>query len=174
MKSYAGIGSRTISKDEHEVILKISSFLNKEYVVYSGNADGSDISFQDGSCNNCVLFLPWNNFNNDKYNINNSLDSFVVGDTKEAIESLEKYHPNHLYLKRGAKLLLARNYHQIFGYENYKKVSFVICCADEDKKGNVKGGTGQAVRVAKDNDIRVFNIRNANWEKELNHFLNKG
>jgi hypothetical protein len=171
VKSYAGIGSRSISKEEYKTILSISSYLKEDYIVYSGNAEGSDISFQEGSQGKCVLYLPWKNFNTENYNINKSLDSFIVGETKEGIASLEKYHPNPLYLKRGARLLMSRNYHQIFGYEKYPKVSFVLCCADEDKYGNVKGGTGQAVRIAKDNNVPVFNIRNKNWKKELDFFL---
>lgn len=45
MKSYAGIGSRDITPQEVLDIYKIANLL-KGYTLYSGNADGADISFQ--------------------------------------------------------------------------------------------------------------------------------
>ena len=57
---------------------------------------------------------------------------------------------------------MARNYFQVHGDPpHYPMVDFVVCCADRDLKDpkKVKGGTGQAVRMATKRGIPVFNIR---------------
>jgi hypothetical protein len=170
MLSYAGIGSRTITKDEEETIHKIADKLSKKFVLYSGNAPGSDQAFQNGSNGKCVLFLPWASFESDKYDFYKALDFFDVGKSEEGMKSIEKYHPNP-HLKYGAKLCLARNYHQIHGYKMYPRVSFVICCADEDDKGNILGGTGFACRIAKELSIPIINIRQKDWKTRLSDVI---
>ena len=56
MKYYAGIGTREITDKETTLILNLAKLMaKKDWVVYSGNADGSDITFQKGSDGKCVL-----------------------------------------------------------------------------------------------------------------------
>lgn len=141
--------------------------MNKlNYVLYSGNANGSDVAFQEGSDGKCVIMLPWSGFNEDEYDYEFSRDYFVIGDEKEGIESVDKYHPNPSALKRGAKALMARNYYQINGYRKYPRVSLVVCCTDV-KYGKVQGGTGQAVRIAEDLGIPIINIRADGWKDKF-------
>ncbi len=64
--------------------------------------------------------------------------------------------------------MMARNWHQIVGYDSYPPVSFVVCCANESN-GEVIGGTGQACRIAKDFNIPIFNIRNG-WDNQKEAF----
>lgn len=169
MISYAGIGSRRITEKETSLIKKIAKKLSDlGFVVYSGNAEGADISFQLGSEKNCVLMLPWEKFNTKEYDISNCIESLVVGKSKEALDTVKNYHPAPENLSYGGKLMMARNWHQIVGYEKYPQVSFVICCSDENN-GEVIGGTGQAVRIAKEKNIPVFNIRN-NWDERKDEF----
>lgn len=171
MISYAGIGSRDISSDEECLIMKIANKLSSlGIIVYSGNAEGSDIAFQSGSNGNCVIMLPWLNFNKNEYDVKKSLAYFDLGDTKEGNFNAEKHHPNFKNLSQGAKRMMSRNYHQVIGYDIYPKVSFIVCCADEDEYG-VKGGTGQACRIAKYNKIPIFNIRNG-WDNQKEEFSN--
>lgn len=175
MISYAGIGSRTITIDEATAIQRVASKLSSiGYTLYSGNAPGSDINFQIGSNSNCVLYLPWKDFNTKDYDVNKSIDRCVVGDTKEGLESVINFHPSPKGLSRGGKSLMCRNYHQVMGYKAYPVVSFVLCCANykvvEDKM-QVEGGTGQAVRIANTKGIPVFNIRKPNWLNELKDLI---
>jgi len=58
---------------------------------------------------------------------------------------------------------MARNYRQIMGVGKYPMVKCVICCANPTKDG-VKGGTGQAVRIAKSISVPVFNVRDPMWK----------
>jgi hypothetical protein len=173
MISYAGIGSRRITEQEEQLIIKISGKLaDSGMVVYSGNADGADISFQKGSGGKCVLMLPWTKFNTKKYDVMNSLARFSLGKSPDGLVAIDKYHPSPASLTFGGRSMMARNFHQIMGYDVYPKVSFVVCCSDRDENKNVIGGTGQACRIAIDNGIPVFNIRDENWNVPFVTFLN--
>jgi len=92
MLTYAGIGSRNISSHEQKEILGIAHKLSKKFVCYSGNANGADITFQTGSDNRCVIFMPWEQFNVANYNIEASLESYIVEDEK-SLASVDQYHP---------------------------------------------------------------------------------
>jgi hypothetical protein len=165
--SYAGIGSRKINKKEESRITRISRQLSEIGVIlYSGNADGADMTFQRASKGQCVVMLPWNSFNADKYNLKeDTLASYDMGGSKIGSKYTLKFHPNPAALSRGAKLLMNRNAHQILGVDGteYKHVDFVVCCADVDKYGKVQGGTGHAVRIATSLKIPVINIRCDDW-----------
>jgi len=172
MIAYAGIGSRKISSEEEQLIIKIATKLSTAgIVVYSGNAEGSDISFQKGSGGKCVLLLPWKMFNTKRYDVAQSIANIDVGETSEGKLSISKYHPNPSALSFGGRCMMARNWHQIMGYEEYPKVSFVVCCAGRDYDGNIVGGTGQACRIAEEHGIPIFNIRDKDWRGLFVKFL---
>lgn len=169
MRTYAGIGSRDITEEERQVIKELAQKLRKKYVCLTGNADGADAAFRDGADGLCVLILPWKNFN--KAKDHKVLDIFVLGDGKEGLEAIQEFHPVPHKLSHGAKACIARNFYQIAGYDKYPEVSFVVCCSNSDGQGGVWGGTGHAVRIAKDRNIPFFNIREEGWRGKLNEFL---
>lgn len=172
MRAYAGIGSRKLSAPEQTVIYKLSAQLSHKFVVYSGNANGADITFQRGSGSNCIVFLPYYKFNINEYDAwKHSIDCFVVGESEEGIKAANELHPAPHNLNWKSMPMMARNYHQIMGYKQYPIVEFVVCCADRDKHGNIIGGTGQACRIADREGIPVINIRDKNWNDELNKCL---
>ena len=70
-----------------------------------------------------------------------------------AFEIASKYHPRWNYLSQGAKFLQARNSHQILGWDLNTPSDFVICWT---KGGKGQGGTGQALRLARDYNIPIF------------------
>lgn len=168
MMYYTGIGSREITGEEAHKIRVISKKLSSKYIVYSGNAEGSDITFQEGSGGKCVIFLPWLSFNTDVYNINNSIAYFDVGNTTVGKEYAMKHHDSYGTLTQGGKRLMCRNSHQILGYKDYPRTSFVVYCAKEIG-GVPKGGTAQAVKIARSLGIPTFNIRNNEIEKLSNY-----
>ena len=168
IKAYAGIGSRDISDSERRNIIIIAKILAKsDYILYSGNASGSDIAFQEGSGGKCVVMLPWDGFNIEEYDYSYSRDYFVLGSSKMGLESVDKFHPNPPALSRGMRGLMARNYHQVAGYKEYPRVSLVVCCASVQRTGGVSGGTGQAVRIAQSMHVPVINIREYGWRDKL-------
>jgi hypothetical protein len=167
--SYAGIGSREVTLGELLDIANISKLLaNMNFLLYSGNAPGSDIAFQKGSNGKCVVYVPWDGFEIANYNYKTEARKhFVMGRSEAGLASILKYHPNPASLSTGGKALMARNWHQINGVPpEFPKVHFVVVCATPTKKG-VDGGSGQAIRIAEDLNIPVVNIRMEGWRPYL-------
>lgn len=165
---YTGIGSRETPQEVLDSFMRIARYLStKEYVLRSGGADGADLAFERG-CDmvngNKEVYLPWKGFNNSKSNL-------IVSEGK-AFEIAAKYHPYWHNLKEGAKKLQARNSHQVLGRDLNTPSSFVICWT---KGGKDLGGTVQAIRIARDNGIKVFNAGGYDtvreFEKDLAKYL---
>jgi hypothetical protein len=163
LNTYAGIGSRDISLKEQKIIHHISDYMfHLGYVLYSGHSDGSDISFEEICQGFGISFLPWDGFN--KQLIFNTIKISDI--SNDAYDSVSKFHPNPNALKQGALKLMARNYQQICGIFDLPIVDFVIFCANE-KNGNVLGGTGQAIRIAKSFGVPCINIRTKDWKEQI-------
>jgi hypothetical protein len=158
IKAYAGIGSREVSVREASEINQLADELSQQdWFVYSGHAKGSDYAFEYGAARDkSVIWLPWEGFNG----FVESDHAYVVGDNEEAQASVDTYHPSPRSLNKESRAFMARNYYQIMGDgKDWPMVSFVVCCSDPSGDGGVKGGTGQAVRIAMDKNIPVFNLR---------------
>lgn len=147
-KIYTGIGSRRTPKDVLRFMKTFAIFLGgKAAILRSGGADGADTAFENG----CLfvngkkeIYLPWKNFNNNKskfYNISN-----------EAIKIAKEFHPAWNKLSDGAKKLHSRNVYQVLGYNLNTPTDFVICWSDG------KGGTEQALRIARHYRIKIYNL----------------
>ena len=161
---YAGIGSRETPQEFLKLFTKVATYLSKKgYILRSGGANGSDLAFEKGVQNNLKeIYLPWNGFNG-------STSKLVVSD-KRAFEIAEKYHPYWYNLKQGAKKLQARNSHQVLGLDLNTPSSFIICWT---KGGKMVGGTLQALRMAKDYNIPIFNCGKYNDVLECANDLKK-
>jgi len=149
-KIYAGIGSRKTPS----VILKrmelIGGALNSlGFVLRSGAADGADAAFEKGAKKKKEIYLPWKGFNNH--------DSDLFNVSGEALKIGEKYHPGWASLTSSVRKLIARNGYQVLGEKLDNPADFIICYTQGGKE---VGGTSQAIRIAKDYDIPVFNIWN--------------
>ena len=108
---------------------------------------GADIAFELGAGEIKEIFLPWKGFNN-------SENSFIDIPQK-AYDIAEKFHPAWNNLKDYVKTLHARNSLIVLGKDLETPADFVICWT---KKGNIVGGTGQALRIAKMHEIPIFNL----------------
>ncbi len=130
------------------------------WILRSGGACGSDIAFEDGCDRACGLkeiFLPWAMFND-------NVSSFITPSV-EAHDLARRIHPSYSKLGPAAKLLLARNMHQILGPSLDTPVRFVICytqdsCEHYSNYTATTGGTGSAIALASKYFIPVFNIHN--------------
>lgn len=144
---YAGIGSRETPLEIKEKIKIIVEYLNSmDCVLRSGGAPGADEYFEEYAKHK-EIYLPWRNFNGN--------DSPLYKPSKESFEMTMKYHPNWYRLSVGARRLMARNCHQILGEDLKTPVNFVICWT---KDGGKTGGTGQAMRIADDLNIPIYNL----------------
>jgi len=95
----------------------------------------------------------------------------VIGNREMKV--MEEIHPNPSALKSGGKKLMARNTNQIFGENLDTPVDFVLFYAEETSNPlRPKGGTGQAVEMARRKGIPTINMANPNWREELDKVLN--
>ena len=149
--TYAGIGSR----ETPETILTLMKMIARHaalanITLRSGGAGGADLAFEEG-CDSAngekEIYIPWKGFNGSTSNLYNIHPL--------AFDYVKKYHPNPSALSQGALKLHARNTSQILGKDLNSKSTFVVCYT---KGGKGQGGTGQALRIAKDNNIPIFDL----------------
>ena len=149
-KYYSGIGSRSTPPEILDKMRDIAKYLaGKEYTLRSGGADGADEAFEFG-CDlvdsDKQIFLPWKNFNG---NPSPLLFSKINWDLAE------KFHPKWDNLSLPVRQLIARNSAQILGLAHDEPSKFVLCWTEG---GKMVGGTSQALRIAKDYNIPIFNF----------------
>lgn len=100
------------------------------------------------------VYLPWKGFNKNIKSEHIELDS-----PKEwAFDMAKEFHPNWYACKWGAKALHARNTHQVLGAATEGPKSDIIICWTKDGKG--QGGTGQALRIANNFNIPIYDLGN--------------
>jgi len=156
-KFYAGIGSRDTPKHIRSEMTELAGHLEKlGYCLRSGNARGADQAFALGVEKNAQIWLPFDSFEREfRRDIKPNHDyRFVSGYDVEALTSVDRYHPSPESLMEAGRSFMARNYRQVIGKDEPNS-KFVICwtiC------GKVAGGTGQAIRIAKDFKIPVINM----------------
>ena len=120
-------------------------------VLRSGGADGADSAFERGCFKAggvAEIYLPWQRFNG-------SNSSLILKENDGAYEIARKFHPRFDALSQGAQKLQARNSYQVLGYDLSTPADFVLCWT---KKGFGKGGTGQAIRLARHHSIPILDF----------------
>jgi len=145
---YAGIGSRETPAEILKMFSSLAKYLGEQgHILRSGGASGADQAFERGcDAGNGIkeIYLPWKGF--EKSN------SSLVVEPGIAYEIAEKFHPAWSRLSDGAKKLQARNSHQVLGADCKHPADFIICWTSGGEGG---GGTGQALRIAKEFNIPI-------------------
>lgn len=160
-RCYAGIGSRSTPEDVLVLMEATAHRLGRDgWTLRSGGADGADSAFERGAMRAMDLdllepwpevYLPWPNFNGRP----DGPDAMVP--QHEAFNVASRHHPAWHRLSPWAKMLHARNVHQILGGDvNRPRLSAFVACWTPDGKGG--GGTGQALRVAKSHGVPIFDL----------------
>lgn len=148
---YTGVGSRSTPA---EVLLLMTAFSKKSmaagWILRSGAAKGADTAFEKGAGFAKEIFIPWKSFSNDS-------DHVLVGDYPEAEKLAAAAHPAWHRCSPAAKLLHTRNACQVLGYNLKTPSKFLLCWAPPTKDG-VEGGTNTAWQIAKQHNIRCFNL----------------
>lgn len=157
---YAGIGSRKTPDYILDLMEAVARKLRKDRMILrSGHAPRADQAFERGAGADAQIFLPWPSFEQD---VQIDPKAFVLVEPNlHAADIAANFHPVWDSLSRGARLLHARNAHQILGPEPSARptpVEFVLCWTPE---GKPSGGTGQAIRIAEDRGIPIWNLANA-------------
>jgi hypothetical protein len=144
---------------------EVARFLSTAYTLRTGGASGADSAFIRGSNDNTEIYVPKNGFNG-FYKENNK--NVIIEIPEEAFTMAEKYHPAYSQLSPFVKRLMARNCMQIFGKTLDNPVDFVICYTND---GKFSGGTGQALRLAYDHKIKIYNLYNKEDFQKINRML---
>lgn len=148
---YAGIGARDTPSSILEAMGRAATSMAKAgLTLRSGGAEGADESFEHG-CDlgggNKEIFLPWQGFRKNS--------SPLFGTTREARLLAKEFHPNWANVSCSGRDFHGRNVYQILGQDLNTPSAFVICWTAD---GKVKGGTGQALRMAEHFKIPIFNL----------------
>lgn len=162
-RPYTGIGSRETPRHILQIMTQIAVTLyDIGYTLRSGAAPGADEHFELGS-HRSEIYLPWRGFNGHS--------SQLCSISNAAMELAASYHPAWDRCSLGAKKLHARNGYQILGSNLDSPSLFVICWT---KDGRASGGTGQALRIAADHSIPIYNLQHddgKHWNERLYRFL---
>jgi hypothetical protein len=163
-KIYAGIGSRACPPEKlHECMLYAMKLAILGYTLRSGGAEGCDQGFEVGCTLNYgqkEIYLPWKDFNKNKSPLYDVCD--------DALKMAERFHPNWKRLTEPVRKLMARNCYQVMGKDLKTPVDFIVCWTEN---AEVKGGTAQALRIAQEYNIRVYNIADPRQQNGLDSFI---
>lgn len=159
MHWYAGIGSRRTPPEVAERMTRAAMRLEAlGFGLRSGAAQGADAAFEAGVSNPQAkqIFLPWKGFNGHGSGLHTI--------SKEAMEMSMRIHPAFDSLSPPARKLMARNVYQILGANLSDPVLFVLCwtpdgCESGQERQRTSGGTGQAIALASNCGIPVFNLQ---------------
>ena len=165
---YAGIGARPLDRDNptgvpDDVAAKMSNIghllAEKGWGLRSGGAAGSDAAFEEGArraANPALqIFLPREYFNGRRINNREYLGDLSPELREESIELAQRVHPYGRRLSGFALEAMARNGFQILGPDLRSPSKAAICYTD---KGEILGGTGQAIRLCAEKGVPVINL----------------
>lgn len=176
---YTGIGSRQTPLETLAYMRFLAIKLAREgWTLRSGGAKGADSAFEE-ACDDAGgrkrIYLPWSGFNGrkDGVRVGDSLGkaAVVYGAGPQAMRIAEKFHPAWDRLSEAAKRLHARNVYQVIGANiptTLVPSEFVVCWTPGGKGG---GGTGQAIRIAREYDVPVFDLAKPKHVDVLSDFL---
>lgn len=144
---YAGIGARDTPEEALSAMNKLSAWLGSlGLVLRSGGADGADSAFEVNAPESEIM-LPWQHFNG------HQSQNFHPSEEAQQIASV--VHWNWENCKPAVKNLHGRNAQILLGSNLDKPVKFVVCWTEDGKD---KGGTGVAIRIARQHKIPIFNL----------------
>jgi hypothetical protein len=154
MTCYAGIGARATPLEVLDDMRRLAGALaDRNYTLRSGGALGADIAFETGARaagGKVEVFLPWAGYNDNR--------TPAQAPPAAAYQIAERLHPAWHRLRRGGRTMMARNVQIILGPQLDTPVRFVICWTPGAQAG---GGTGQAIRLANNHAIPVFDLADA-------------
>ena len=163
---YTGIGSRDITEDEGYKATTFATYMRKiGLTLYTGDALGGDEHFHKGAGAESVIWTPYDR-QSGMPGIHFNAGASAVG-RKWIVDAHP--NPNAVLGKVRMEPYLIRDAHQVVGMPpEYPQTLFVVYIATwVGGISIVKGGTGQAVRIATKLGIPTFNLR----EKTLSEVL---
>lgn len=182
-----GIGSRETPEIELVLLSKIGREAEKRGMRgRSGGAGGADLAFERGFTDpkNIDVIFPWRGFL-PKDMTEQDVTAYLGRERPKqgpgapvllewkmrakAEELAAKYHPAWEKCSQGARALHSRNMPQVLGLQLNNKTDVVVAWTVD---GKATGGTGQAIRIAKDLGMPVANLKNPDERKIVLEVLN--
>lgn len=170
-----GIGARKTPEDILRHMTKIGRALEEiGAILRSGGAAGADLAFEAGFRNPmaCEIFHPYNGFKpkigNKEIDVTRALGRkrpthgagspiVLTGDMYRQAEAIaEATHPRWDKCTKWARQMHTRNIPQIIGATLTRTTDLVICWTED---GRASGGTGQAMRYAERNNVKIINLK---------------
>jgi hypothetical protein len=163
---YAGIGSRKIPQEIADIMEELGFRLAKKgFILRSGASPGADTAFELGvvrAKGKFEIYLPWENFGKRKGRGYYNTEELVNYST--ASKLAEDYHPDFYGLNEEGQKLIIRDTYQVLGYDLHTPCRFLVCwtedaCISAEQRSSRTGGTGQAITIASNLAIPIYNIR---------------
>lgn len=188
---YAGIGSRETPVPMLEIMWRVAWLLARQgWLLRSGGAPGADTAFDQGAIaggGRREIYLPHGGFFSDLRPAGPLTDpSYIVPQNRfsqdlvdRAYHLASEYHPGWIGLVDSHRDLMMRNVFQILGPDLNTPVQMAVCYAKgsvidaRDRVVDVRGGTGQAVRVAADHPVITYNLALPDHLQAIQAFLDR-
>ncbi len=176
---YAGVGSRRTPDDILTLMKQLAEKLEREgWVLRTGGAEGADSAFDEGvdDKRNREIYLPGPGFNKHTADETGVYNIEEFDNKGKAYEIARKYHPKFDTLFEFAQKLMARNSYQVLGKNLASPVKFLVCwtpdgCSSAEERAKRTGGTGQAIAVACNYDIPVFNLQLPEHRERIRDYI---
>lgn len=176
MPFYTGVGSRKCPEDIIALMQRFATYMAKRgYTLRSGAAEGADTAFETG----CIeaggsmrIYMPSSGWQGRPRK-----DPYVVPDFDKAAV-LASEHPAWNYLSDFVQRLHARNVNQVLGDNLQEPSDFLVCWTPDGAINSIEtskktGGTGQAIRIASNHGVPVYNLFRADHRLLLEDWMNK-
>lgn len=181
------IGSRGAPEDVLETLRLTGEVLcDNGVAITSGDADGCDLAGYEGAMRSSSfpmvgarIYLAWSGYQYEtrppRYADNRIFfDAQKFHNYEHAKQLAFNARGSFEGLGRGGIALHSRNPYQVLLDDLKTPVASVICWAKPvGKKGNVKGGTNTAVRIALDHGVPVINLATDEGMKKIESFLER-
>ncbi|MFW5992000.1 MAG: hypothetical protein ACOCQN_02275 [Halanaerobiaceae bacterium] len=176
---YAGIGSREIPQDIADIMEELGYVLGKKgYILRSGGSPGADTAFELGAIRasgKYEIYLPWEGFG--KREGQGYIDAESLPNYEQAVKMARNFHPDFEGLDCTSQKLIIRDSYQVLGRDLNTPCRFLICwtpdaCLSNSMRSEETGGTGQAIAIAADHGIPIYNIKIESHREKLVDWLN--
>ncbi len=163
---YAGVGARETPPAVLEAIeLAARRLASAGWTLRTGMSPGADQAFYRGAVagrGRVELYLPWPSFESGvRLPMEGTEVSVLQAPTAAAYSTGARFHRGWSGLSADARALRARDAHEVLGRDLVSPAALVVCWTKDgsvDGEAPCVGGTGQALRIARDHGIDVLNI----------------
>ena len=120
------------------------------------------------------IYLPWKGFNNSDSNLYDCYGNMHTTSAELV------YGPRWSEISDAVKKLMTRNTAQVMGLDDLdvEYSEFVVCwtpdgCGTAKTRNRNTGGTGQAIALADELGIPVFNMANTHFDKKMMQYMQR-